>query len=257
MNRMMRRPSNSIRLISQQSDQVIEDKDRQLPKNNLILPEEDRYDFFRLKNLFTIEELLEARVHFGHKESMLNPHMRPFIFGKRLGVHIIDLDKTAEFLEKALTVTAEMAYRSGIILFVHQSRQTGYMVEEMAKQCGEYAFCRRWNTRVLTDSHKEFGSVVRLPDLVVLFTSVDIADSTHEAISNSAKMLIPTVAVCDTNANPTLVTYPIPGNDDTPESIELYCRLFKIATLNGKAKRHEIIQKYGEEFYYKTLEVDS
>lgn len=257
MNRLMRHQSRSIRPMSHQSDQALEDEDRRLPNNNLILPEEDRHDFFRLKNLFTIQDLLEARVHFGHKETMLNPHMRPFIFGKRLGVLILDLDTTAKYLLKALHVAAEMAYRSGLILFIHHSRQTGYMVEEAAKQCGEYAFCRRWNHKTLTDSQQEFGSVVRLPDLVVMFTAVDIADSTHHAVTTCAKMLIPTIGICDTNANPTLVTYPVPGNDDTPESIELYCRLFKIAILNGKAKKNEIVQKYGEEFYYKTLEVAS
>lgn len=215
---------------------------------------EDRKDFFKLKNLFTIEDLMKSRVHFGHKEGMLNGHMRPYIFGKRLGVLIFDLEKTAKLLDQALHVTAEIAYRSGIILFIYQSRQSGHLVEDMAKECGEYAFCRRWINEAFTDSQKTFGAVTRLPDLVVLFSVLEKVNETHKAIIMSAKMLIPTVGICDTNANPTLVTYPVPGNDDTPQSIELYCRLFKTAVMNGKAKKKEILEKYGQDFYNKTLE---
>lgn len=240
------------RCLSNQTQVVspIEQKD----ESTLLLSEEDRKDFFKLNDLFTVEDLFNARVHFGHKESLLNPHMRPYIFGKRLGVLIFDLEQTAKMLKKALTVTAEIAYRNGLIMFVNRSRQTGYMVEQMAKECGEYAFCRKWRNEVLTDSHKIFGTVTRLPDLIVLFSTQDITKDTHRAVTISARMLIPTVAVCDTNSNPTLITYPVPGNDDTPQSIEYYCHLFKTAILNGKAKRTEIIEKYGEEFYYKTLD---
>lgn len=214
-------------------------------------------NFFGLKDLYTMEELMESRVHLGHKDGMLNPHMRPFIFGRRLGVHIIDLEHTVRLLDRAMLVTAEIAYRTGIIMFVYQSRQCGYIVENMAKECGEYAFCRRWINEVFTDSQNTFNSVTRLPDLVILFSVVQRVNQTHEAVQMSAKMLIPTIGICDTNANPTLVTYPVPGNDDTPQSIELYCRLFKKAVLSGKTKRKEIIDKYGEDFYYSTLNDDN
>lgn len=213
-------------------------------------------DFFDLENSFSVEELLESRVHFGHKEGMLDPHMRPYIFGKRLGVLIFDLERTAQLLNQALKVTAEIAYRSGIIMLVHQSRQTGHLVEAAAKESGEYAYCRRWDSSILADSRNRFGAVTRLPDLIVLFSVIEKANRLHDAVRMSAKMLIPTVGICDTNADPTLVTYPIPGNDDTPQSIELYCRLFKKAILNGKKKREEMIEKYGVEYYNKTLEVE-
>ena len=183
--------------------------------------------------------------------------MRPYIFGKRLGVLIFDLEKTTAMLNKALNVTAEIAYRDGIIMFVHQSRQFGYLVEDAAKECGEYAYGRRWSDRFMTESQKTFGAVTRLPDLVVLFSVLQKVNELHPAVKTSAKLLIPTIGICDTNADPTLVTYPVAGNDDTPDSIELYCNLFKTAVLRGKEKKKEILDTYGNEYYNKTLEVTS
>jgi small subunit ribosomal protein S2 len=212
-------------------------------------------DFFNLKDLFTLDDLIESRVHLGHKDGMLDPHMRPYIFGKRLGVLIFDLERTQKLLNQALLVTAEIAYRKGIILFLNQSRQTGHLAEAAAKECGEYAYCRRWSNKVLSDSQQTFGSVTRLPDLIILLSVLEKVNELHAAVPMSAKMLIPTVGVCDTNADPTLITYPVPGNDDTPHSIELYCKLFKQAILNGKRKRDEIIDMYGLEYYDKTLQV--
>lgn len=211
-------------------------------------------DFFKLNDLFNVEDLMRARVHFGHKETMLNPHMRPYIFGKRLGVLVIDLNHTERLLKKALTVAAEIAYRGGIILFVHNSRHTGHMVEDAAKECGEYAYCRKWRNQIFTNTTKIFGTVTRLPDLVVLMNTTEMALKTHRAVVMSAKLLIPTIGVCDTNCDPTLITYPVPGNDDTPESIELYCNLFKTAILRGKEKREEVVKEFGESYYNKTLE---
>lgn len=204
------------------------------------------HDFFKLDNSFSIEDLMKARVHFGHKEGSLNKHMRPYIFGKRLGVLIFDLEQTAERLKQALNVTAEIAYRGGIIMFVHRSRQTGYLVEEAAKECGEYAYCRKWRNQVFTDSQKLFGAVTRLPDLVILFSTLDIQEQAHKAVIMSAKLLIPTIAICDTNSDPSIITYPVPGNDDTPQSIEFYCNVFKTAVLKGKEKRKELVTLYTE-----------
>lgn len=196
-----------------------------------------KQDFFGLKDLYTIEDLMKSRVHFGHKDTMLNEYMRPYIFGKRLGVTIIDLDQTDKMLKYALNVTAEIAYREGIILFIHQSRQTGYMVEAAAKECNEYAFCRRWIGSVLTNAQTTFGAVTRLPDLIIIIGCNENVNDTHRAVKMAAKMLIPTVGICDTNSDPSLVTYPVPGNDDSPQSIELYCNLFKKAIMAGKTKR--------------------
>lgn len=220
----------------------------------LPLSEEDKKDFFRLDSLFTVEDLVKARVHFGHKENTLNPHMRPYIFGKRLGVLIIDMNHTERMLKNALNVTAETAYRGGVILFFHNSRQSSHFVEDAAKECGEYAYCRRWRDKVFTDSTKLFGTITRLPDLNVFMTTLEMSMITHRAIVMSAKMMIPTIGICDTNSDPTLVTYPVPGNDDTPDSIEFYAKLFKTAVLKGKQKKKEVIEQYGENLYYKTLD---
>lgn len=214
-------------------------------------------EFFGLKNLYSLEDLMEARVHFGHKDKLLNEHMRPYIFGKRLGVLLFDLEQTDKLLQHALVVASEIAYRSGIILFVHQSRQNGHIVESTAKECSEYAYCRRWSDAVLTDAQRTFGAVTRLPDLVIILSVLEKVNELHSAVSMSAKALIPSIGICDTNANPTLVTYPVPGNDDSPQSIEFYCKLFKTAILNGKSKRKEIIERQGEDYYLRTLEVDS
>lgn len=238
------------RLVNQSIQKPIIKKDEPV----LLLSEADKHDFFRLNDLFTVEDLFHARVHFGHKERLLHNEMRPYIFGKRLGVLIFDLDITAKLLRQALNVAAEIAYREGLILFIHASRQTAYLVEQAAKECGEYAHCRRWQNEVFTDAAKVFGTVTRLPDLVILLSVFSTFENTHKAVTMSAKMLIPTLAICDTNSDPTIITYPVPGNDDSPQSIELYCQLFKAAILKGKAKRKEIIDKYGHEFYNKTLE---
>lgn len=204
-------------------------------------------------DLFTVEDLFNARCHFGHKQGLYNPHMRPFIFGKRLDVLILDLDETARLLRLALQVTAQIAYRHGIILFVHRNKQTTHLIEDIAKECGEYAHCREWRNEVFSDSTNVFGAITRLPDLCI-FLSTFSGFRPHRAIKMSAKLLIPTIGICDTNSDPTLITYPVPGNDDTIESIMLFSQLFKAAIMRGKEKRKEIIEKYGEDLYYKTIQ---
>lgn len=198
--------------------------------------DESKDDFFGLNELFTVEDLFNARCHYGHKEQLLNPHMRPYIFGKRLGALIIDLNETARLLRYALKITAEIAYRKGIILFILENRQNAHIVENAARECGEFAYCRKWQDKIFTDSQSTFKAVTRLPDLCILFSTLG-SFGHHRAVTISARMMIPTIAICDTNSDPTLVTYPVPGNDDTPESIEFYSRLFKTAILKAKEKR--------------------
>ena len=202
-------------------------------------------DFFDLKRLFTMQDLVNARVHLGHKENMLNPHMRPYIYGNRHGVSVIDLNQTRDLLRLALNFTAEISFRGGIVMFLNGSSQTARMVELAAKDCGEYAMTRKWNPGILTDSQAIFGSITRLPDLIIFFNTFDKVNLPHPAIIAAAKMLIPTVGICDSNADPVLITYPVPGNDDTPAAIELYCSLFKTAVLRGKNKRQDMIEKDG------------
>ena len=171
----------------------------------------------------------------------MDDRMRPFIFGKRLGHLIIDLDQTAELLRQALNFTAHIAFRNGIILFVSRYPQATYLVDKTAKECGEYSYTRRWRGGIFTNSEKEFGAVTRLPDLCILLSTFNNVLIEHAAITNSAKMCIPTVGIVDTNSNPNLITYPVPGNDDSICAIELYCKLFKEAILRGKEARAKML----------------
>jgi len=194
-------------------------------------------DYFQVHNLFTVKDLFSARVHLGHKIGSLHSNMRPFIFGNRFDSLIFDLDLTAFHLRQALNFTAHIAYRKGIILFISRSPQNLHLIEKTAIDCGEYAHTRAWEETVFTDSVKKFGGITRLPDIVIFFNMLDTVLAQHRAVSDAAKLLIPTVAIVDSNCDPNLISYPVPGNDDTPSATELYCKLFKEAILRGKNKR--------------------
>lgn len=191
-------------------------------------------DFFYVHNMFTVKDLFDAKVHLGHKEGTLDCRMKPFIFGTRLGHLIINLDETAVLLREALNFTAHIAYRGGIILFIAKHPQVTYLIEKTAKECNEYAHTRKWRMGTFTDSKNTFGTLTRLPDLCIFLNTMESVVHQHLAVVHAAKMCIPTVGIVDTNCNPNLITYPVPGNDDTPCAIELYCKLFKEAIMRGK-----------------------
>lgn len=193
--------------------------------------------------MFTVADLFNARVHFGHHEGSLDSRMKPYIFGKRMEYIIFDLDKTAMYLRKALNIAAHMAYRDGLILFVGRMKQNTVLIENTAKECGEYAYTREWVRGIFTNADQKFKGPIRLPDMCILLNTIEDPRKQHPCVVDSAKMLIPTIAIVDSNANPSLVTYPVPGNDDSPASIQLYCRLFKEAIIRGKKKRQEDIAK--------------
>lgn len=197
-------------------------------------------DYFHVHKLFTVKDLFDAKVHYGHKEGTLDDRMKPFLYGSRLGHLIFDLDQTAELLREALNFTAHVAYNNGIILFISRTPQTGHLVEKTAIECGEFAHTRRWRGGTFTNSTKEFGAVTRLPDLVIFMNTLNDVMMEHVAVSNAAKMCIPTAGIVDSNCNPNLITYPVPGNDDTTSAIELYCKLFKQAILLGKEARAKL-----------------
>ncbi|XP_011493832.1 PREDICTED: 28S ribosomal protein S2, mitochondrial [Ceratosolen solmsi marchali] len=194
-------------------------------------------DYFEIHKLFTIKDLFDAGVHFGHKEGTVKDEMKIFIYGSRLGHLIIDLNQTAEHLREALNFTAHIAYRSGIILFISRNPQFTHLIEKTAIECGEYSHTRKWSGGILTNAVNEFGIETRLPDLCILLNTLTDTSSEHKAVSSAAKMCIPTIGIVDTNCNPNLITYPVPGNDDTQSAVELYCRLFKQAILLGKEAR--------------------
>ena len=189
-------------------------------------------DYFGVKGLVTMEDLFNARVHLGHKTGMWNPLMKPYIYGSRTGIHILNLSHTLELLHKALNVTAHIAYREGITLFVNERPQFEGLIQRTARECGEYFVTQRWRGGTFTNSHMLLGTM-RLPDLMI-FTSVPPSKT---AIKEAAMACVPSIGVVDSDCNPNLIMYPVPGNDDTPCAIRLYCRLFSEAIQLGKSKR--------------------
>lgn len=208
-------------------------------RNEIINPLKN-HDFFGVRNSFTLEDLFNARVHLGHKQGLRNPHMVPYIFGNRLGVDIIDLEQTVPMLQDALNFLAHIAFRQGVILFLSRHRQMTSLIESTARECGEYAHCRRWRGGTFTNMTVQFGAVTRLPDVCVFVTTHNTIFEQHIAVVEATKMNVPTIGVVDTSCDPRLISYPVPGNDDTPSAIELYCHLFKQSILKGKEKYEEI-----------------
>lgn len=198
-------------------------------------------DYFNVHNMFTVKDLYDARIHFGHKVGSLNDKMRPYLFGSRLDHLIFDLDVTAEHLRQALNFTAHIAYRGGIILFFIRSAQNSYTVEKTAQECGEYANTRMWRGGIFTNADHQFQAITRLPDLCIFLSTLSPILVPHVAIRDSAKMLIPTIGIVDSNSDPTIISYPVPGNDDSPVAIELYCKLFKEAIRRGKEERQKVL----------------
>lgn len=192
-------------------------------------------DFFDVTSLTSVQQLLEARVHLGHKTGVWDPRMKPYLFGSRAGVHIIDLDKTLVHLRRALNVAGHVAYRNGIILFVNERSQFERLVQKAARDCGEYFVTQRWIGGTLTNSQMLLKTQ-RLPDLI-LFLSVPPSKT---GIKEAAMSNIPSIGVVDSDCNPNLITYPVPGNDDTPSAMELYCSLFSEVISRAKAKKRAL-----------------
>ena len=214
---------------------------------------------------FSMRELLEAGIHFGHKKQRWNPKMEPFIFGKRNGVHIIDLSQTVPLLHQALLAIRNVAASGGRILFVGTKRQASDHISEAAKRSAQYYINHVWMGGTLTNWKTVSNSIKRFKELeeslkdenqgltkkeVLKMTRraiggikdmggvpsiLFVIDSNKEAIAiqEAKKLNIPVVAILDTNSNPDGIDYPIPGNDDASRAIELYCGLVEKAILDG------------------------
>lgn len=116
-------------------------------------------DYFNVANLFTVRDLFEARVHFGHKEGSLDDRMKSYLYGSRLGHTIFDLDQTAEHLRRALNVTAHIAFQGGIIVFFCRNALNAHNVEKAAMECGEFSHTRYWRGGVFTNANIQFKAV--------------------------------------------------------------------------------------------------
>ncbi len=220
-------------------------------------------------------EMLKAGVHFGHQSAKWHPKMKPFIFGERGGVHIINVEKTAEQLEKALNYVTNTVSRGGSILFVGTKRQAQTIVAKYATECGMPFVNVRWLGGTLTNyvqlqrlirhyldlkDKREKGELKKYTKLEQLQFDREIAeldekigglstltrvpdalfilDARHEktAVREAQTMRVPMVALVDSNVNPTGIEYVIPGNDDAVNSLDLITKLVAGAVQDGKTK---------------------
>ena len=221
----------------------------------------------------TIKELLEAGAHFGHQTSRWHPRMKSYIFTKRNGIHIIDLEQTAAMLGKACDFVRQVVTDGGTILFVGAKKQAQESLVEEAKRCGMYYANQRWIGGVLTnfatiqaridylvrlEDQQARGEFSRLPkkealkleeeilrlnrqmggvkEMTSLPSALFIVDPTREriALAEAKRIGIPVVAITDTNCNPDDIDYPIPANDDAIRAIKLICTKIADAVIEGK-----------------------
>ncbi len=221
----------------------------------------------------TIQQLLEAGVHLGHKTLRWNPKMKKYIFGKRDSIHIIDLTQTLELTKIALEKVYETINNNGKILFVSTKKQASEAIAEVAKDTGQYFVNYRWLGGMLTNWGTISNSIKKLKKLEIDLVAenrgftkkellkmsvkkdklqrslggisemkkipdlVFVIDTNYEslAIQESVKLGIPIIAILDSNSNPDGIDFPIPGNDDARRSIDLYCDLIK-ETINFAKK---------------------
>ncbi|MFH0846448.1 MAG: 30S ribosomal protein S2 [Chloroflexota bacterium] len=223
----------------------------------------------------TVKQLLEAGAHFGHQTSRWNPRMKSFIFTKRNGIHIIDLEQTSALLFKACDYIRQTVAEGGTILFVGTKKQAQSIIEEEAKRCGMFYVKQRWIGGMLTnfaaiqsridylvrlEDQKAKGDFNRLPkkeaqkleeeitrlnrnlggfkEMTNLPSALFIIDPTKEdiALAEAKRVGVPVVAVVDTNANPDNIDYPVPGNDDAIRAIKLVCSKIADAAIEGKSQ---------------------
>ncbi len=220
---------------------------------------------------FTLRQLLESGVHFGHHTRRWNPKMDQYIFGIRNGVHIIDLQQTVPLLHRALEAAREVVAGGGRVLFVGTKRQAQEKVAAAASRCGQYYVNHRWLGGMLTNwktisqsirrlkdmdeqlgeggaglTKKELLGITRerdkldralggIRDMGGLPDILFIIDTNKEsiAVQEATKLGIPVIAVIDSNSDPAGITYPIPGNDDALRAIDLYCELVSASVLSG------------------------
>jgi len=220
---------------------------------------------------FTMRQLLEAGVHFGHQTHRWNPKMKGYIYGARNGIHIIDLAHTVPLLHQALLAVADTISRGGRVLFVGTKRAAQDSIADAAKKSAQYYINSRWLGGTLTNWKTISNSIKRLRqleetvskegqgltkrELLTLTREKDkleqalggikdmggtpdilfVIDTNKEqlAIKEANRLGIPVIAILDTNCDPAGVTYPIPGNDDAGRAITLYCDLVSRACIEG------------------------
>ena len=220
---------------------------------------------------FSMRQLLEAGVHFGHQTHRWNPKMKSYIYGSRNGIHIIDLAQTVPLLHQALVAVSETVAKGGRVLFVGTKRAASEQIAESAKRSAQYYVNARWLGGMLTNwktisnsikslrhidetlakegvglTKRELLSLTReklklekalggIKDMGGTPDLLFVIDTNKEqpAIKEANRLGIPVIAVIDTNSDPVGVTYPIPGNDDAGRAVALYCDLISRACIEG------------------------
>ena len=223
---------------------------------------------------FTMRQLLEAGVHFGHSTRRWNPKMAPYIYGVRNKVHIIDLRQTVPMLYAALNATRDVVAGGGRVLFVGTKRAASEIVAETAKRCGQYYVNHRWLGGMLTNwktislsirtlrdleerladegaglTKKEMLQITRRRDKLERALGgikemggrpdiLIVIDTNKEAIAvaEARKLQLPVIGIIDSNSDPDGINYPVPGNDDALRALSLYCDLFAGAVIDGLQK---------------------
>ena len=234
----------------------------------------------KIPNL-TIQQLLEAGVHLGHKTLRWNPKMKKYIFGKRDSIHIIDLTQTLELTKIALEQIYKTIASNGKILFISTKKQASESIADLAKNTGQYFVNYRWLGGMLTNWGTISNSIKKLQkinndlssenrgftkkELLKMSAQRDklerslggisemkktpdlvfVIDTNYEslAIKESVKLGIPIIAILDTNSDPDGIDFPIPGNDDARRSIDLYCNLIKETIELAKKEIPSITEK--------------
>jgi small subunit ribosomal protein S2 len=235
----------------------------------------------------TMKELLEAGVHFGHQTSRWNPKMKRYIFGARNGIYIIDLQQTVRMFREVYGQVRELAASGGVVLFVGTKKQAQDPIREEAERCGGFFVNNRWLGGMLTNFQTIKASIDRLKKLEEMledpassdvFTKKELLDKQREldkllaslggiknmrklpdaifvidpkreeiAVKEANKLGIPVIAVIDTNCDPEVVDYKIPGNDDAIRAIRLFCAAIADAILEGKTELEEKMKAQGDE----------
>lgn len=189
----------------------------------------------------TLEQLMNAGVHFGHSTDIWHRNMLPFIYGRRSGIHIIDLEHTLSYLRTALNVTSDIALKGGTILFVGMRPFLRDILVNSARYSGQFYVHEKWlygclQNHAFTLKKATVEGVLIQPDLIVI---LDMKESEY-CLKESSLVNVPTVGLCDTDCDPNMVTYPIPGNDDSYSSVEMISYLLASAARDGVLERQRI-----------------
>jgi small subunit ribosomal protein S2 len=231
-----------------------------------------------------MKDLLEAGVHFGHQTRRWNPKMKRYIFGKRNGIYIIDLQRTVRLFDEAAEYVSEMAAQGKRLLFVGTKRQAQEVIAEEASRCGEFYVTNRWLGGTLTNFVTLRGSIQRMKDVEAKLAEADsglikkealrlererrkmvenlggiremeelphalfVVDPKKEsiAVAEANKLGIPVIAIVDTNCDPELIDFPIPGNDDAIRAIRLFASRIADAYLQGSGRLEQELMAQSE-----------